>query len=274
MKTQTSKICSPKASRVDRRKCSWARMNRPRTAIGCGIVLGASILFMGIPLTARAQNGGAQAINGAGYPSPRWTLANVTFVAFDTETTGLDPKRDRIVELAAVKYRGGEVLEKKTWLINPERAIPCQAQKVHGIPASVGKGQPTFARIYPEFEDFAEGCVLIAHNARFNVSFVSEEVSRAGLPQLPNPVIDSLFLFRSWYPGLTSYRLENLVKHTGVPEGGFHRALADSIYIALIFERGSKRLGESATLQDIYAATGGPLFFREPFTLRISKRQP
>jgi DNA polymerase III epsilon subunit family exonuclease len=199
--------------------------------------------------------------HGEGLPYPHRKLANVTFVAFDTETTGLNPKRDRIVELAAVKYRDGKIIEEKTWLIDPERRVPRWAETVHGISTAMLKDAPVFKEVYPEFQAFIEGSVLVAHNAPFDIAFVNEEVHRAGLRTPANEVIDSLGLFRTWFPDLKSYTLEKVARHARISRDAFHRALADSMYVARIFNKGARRFDDATRLSTVYADAGGTLKF-------------
>lgn len=198
---------------------------------------------------------------GKGLPFPHRKLANVTFVAFDTETTGVNPHRDRIVELAAVKYQDGKIIDERTWLVNPGRPIPSWAQKVHGITTEMVKNEPKFKDIYAEFLEFIGGSVLVAHNAPFDISFINTEVRLAHLESPPNLVIDSLGLFRTWFPNLKSYSLEKVATSVDIPKDIFHRALADSMYVALIFNKGARKLDASAKLKDVYADAGGPLGF-------------
>ncbi|NCC52674.1 MAG: 3'-5' exonuclease [Spartobacteria bacterium] len=196
-----------------------------------------------------------------GVPYGHRKIANTTFVAFDTETTGFSAKKDRIVEIAGVKYRNGEIIERRTWLINPQRKMPYWAERVHGISDAMLADQPTFAEIYPEFLEFIDGSVLMAHNATFDVGFLQEEIKRIGADLPPNKTIDSLPLFRAWYPEVKRHNLEAMAEHLHVNNGGFHRALADSVYIALILDEGLKRFDDSARLRDIYSDAGGPLSF-------------
>jgi len=189
-------------------------------------------------------------------------VSDITFVAFDTETTGLSPYRDRVVEIGVAKYRAGRIVEEKSWLINPGRNIPYWAERVHGITTAMVKSQPTFREVYPEFRDFVDGCVLLAHNARFDIGFIREEIERnkGKLPQ--NIVIDSLSLFRNWYPDSKSHSLEALVEHTKVKDNKkFHRAQADSRYLALILEEGLQKHPETESLADLCKAAGGGLDF-------------
>lgn len=199
--------------------------------------------------------------NGTRPPPVNTFVSNVTFVVFDTETTGFSPTTDRIVEVGAVKFRNGEVIEEKSWLVNPQRDIPYWATKVHGITDDMVKGKPTFKDIYPEFQKFINGSVLMAHNAKFDISFVKAEIKRAGCELPSNQVIDSLGLFRKWYPKSKSHSVEAVAKHAEVKTDTLHRAAADSLYVFLIFDKSVKERNDKFKLGDIYNECGGPLKF-------------
>jgi len=178
-------------------------------------------------------------------------LSNVIFVAFDTETTGLSPTKDRIVELGAVKFRSGKVLETKSWLIQPGRDIPYKAIEIHGIDNDMVKDEPSFKEIYPSFRQFIDGTVLIAHNARFDIAFMKEELMRNDLKPPPSVVIDSLSLFRNWFPESQSHSLEGLSTYLNINPGALHRALADSWLIFRILSKGLDTRDGVHTLGDL-----------------------
>lgn len=194
-------------------------------------------------------------------PPSNTRIENVTFVVFDTETTGFSPIRDRIVEIGAVKFRNGKVLGEKTWLINPQRSIPFFVQKVHGITPEMIKDKPTFKEAYPEFAEFIKGAVLIAHNAPFDVRFMAAEMERNGCEFPNNPTIDSLVLFRKWYPKLPSHNLSVVAEAAEVTGGTFHRAEADSLYVYFIFDKQMKKSDPAIKLKDVYQEAQGTLKF-------------
>jgi DNA polymerase III epsilon subunit-like protein len=125
-------------------------------------------------------------------PHPNTHVKNVTFVAFDVETTGLSPYQERVIEIGAVKFRNGEIIEEREWLIKPDRPIHPMAQRTHNISMDELKDSPAFKDIYDEFMAFIDGSVLMAHNARFDVDFIREEMLRNDLPLPDAPVVDSL----------------------------------------------------------------------------------
>jgi DNA polymerase-3 subunit alpha (Gram-positive type) len=242
-------------------------MNAPFIPIrraGRRLLIPAAALCMTLLVDAPAarSSGNDKAADGQKVPGANRMLSNVTFVAFDTETTGLNPKKDRIVEIGAVKYRNGEIIEEKNWLIHPQQSIPWWSTKVHGISNKMVKDAPTFEAIYPEFRAFIKGAVLMAHNARFDIAFVNEEVRRIKGEAPDNYVVDSLGLFRTWYPQLKSHALASVAEHTKVSGDDFHRALADSIYVARIFNQYTHTMDPKARLKVVYADAGGVLEFQ------------
>ena len=184
-------------------------------------------------------------------------VKDTVFVAFDTETTGLSPKKERLVEIGAVKFRGdGEVLATTNWLVNPERPIPWYATKVHGISSKMAANAPLFEEIWPEFEAFCGDSVLLAHNATFDVGFLKAELKRAKIDPPALPVADTLPLFREWFPRSLSHSLEKLSAYLGVSGETYHRAEADAFHIVNIFNVGMKRRPK-LTLRRLQRDAGG-----------------
>jgi len=103
------------------------------------------------------------------------------FVVFDIETTGFSPVHNRIIEIGAVKVSGGKVTERFSTLVNPQVPIPFEIEKLTGIRDDMVQDAPLIDEILPQFLEFARGCVLVAHNAGFDMSFIMENVRRLGL---------------------------------------------------------------------------------------------
>lgn len=166
-------------------------------------------------------------------------LTDETFVAFDTETTGLWAASNRIVEIAAVRFHLGSA-ESETFqaLVNPGRPIPAEVTRIHGITdTDVADAEP----VGPVLNRFARFCgpdsILIAHNAMFDISFVGWELFRSGETFGSNPVIDSRLLALALSPGLPSYSLLSLARHFELAESQAHRALADAELVRKLFSR-------------------------------------
>ena len=185
-------------------------------------------------------------------------LAEITFVAFDTETTGFSPANERIIEIGAVKYRGGKIVASSHWLINP--GIPIQNSFVHHITDEMVAGHPPFADTYKAFIRFVGDSVLLAHNASFDVRFMQAEIERNQLEPLSNPVVDSLALFRKWYPDAPSHKLAALAKQLALPTGSAHRAEDDSRTLLLILDQWLSQ-HPALTLEQLRTEANGFYYF-------------
>lgn len=196
-------------------------------------------------------------------PTAGTRMENITFVIFDTETTGFSPINDRVIEIGAVKVLNGKKLGEKTWLINPQRSIPWYVQNVHHISVEMVKDQPTFAEIYPEFLEFIDGSVLIAHNAPFDVRMMSAEAERAKMPAPKNAVLDSLALFRNWYPDLKSHQLGDIINFMDISSEGMHahRATDDSLFVYLAIQKEMERRSEEPRFSELLKDAGKVLRF-------------
>ena len=162
------------------------------------------------------------------------------FTVFDLETTGMSPVNDRIVEIAAMRVEvTGEYSEFHT-LINPQRRIPAGASRVHHITDDMVLDAPGFQHIGHDFLEFARRSTLVAHNARFDLSFLQESLARCGLPLWQGKTMDSLLLVRKLYPGLPSYSLQNLrgILKLDRPEDDLtaHRAGDDVVWTMRLLE--------------------------------------
>lgn len=138
------------------------------------------------------------------------------FTVFDIETTGMSPSRDRIVEIGAVRVEVDGTFTRFETLVNPSVPIPPAVSRIHGITDEMVKNAPKFTEAGYAFQDFVRGSRLVAHNARFDLSFMQESFARTGLPLLKNGAYDSIVLIRKAYPGMPSYSLPALVQAWGL----------------------------------------------------------
>jgi DNA polymerase III epsilon subunit family exonuclease len=163
------------------------------------------------------------------------------FIALDLETTGLWAASDRIVEIAAVRFREtGEATGFFQSLVNPEQPVSPGAYAVHGLSdQELAQARPA-RQVLPEFLAFLgdpDSCGLIAHNAAFDAGFLGSELSRAGLAVPGHSLHDTLALSRSRLPMLESHRLDSIARHFGLDPAGAHRAMADSLLVKAIWLR-------------------------------------
>ena len=164
---------------------------------------------------------------------------NQISILFDTETTGLDPATgDRIIEIAAIELLR-DLPTGKTFhrLIDPERDIPEEATRIHGITRGDLIGKPRFADIVDDFLDFIGDAPLVAHNAAFDFGFVNAELARLALPPLANTrMIDTLALAKTRFPGLPN-SLNALCNRFAIDlsERTTHNALLDCRLLAEVY---------------------------------------
>jgi DNA polymerase-3 subunit epsilon len=179
-------------------------------------------------------------------------MKNLAFAAFDTETTGLFAPSNRLVEIAAVRFRlGVEPSETFQALINPERPMPAEVIRIHGITDEDVSSAEIAKPVLEKFIDFCGDAVLIAHNAPFDISFVGCELQRTGLTIPGNPVLDTIDVYRRYYPGIWSYSLLSLVQHFQISATQAHRALADAEQVRALFCRAAGNLAEVGSFEDL-----------------------
>ncbi len=165
------------------------------------------------------------------------SISDIEFIAFDTETTGIYPTSDGIVELAGVRFslNRGKIAYFQT-LINPQKIISRRVSAIHGITNAMVKDAPSTEQAIVAFLQFSENAIFIAHNARFDVDFIAVHALRLGIELPKSMVLDTLKLSRRLQPDLPSYRLEALTKKFGAEASEYHRALADSYSCMDVFK--------------------------------------
>lgn len=165
-------------------------------------------------------------------------LEDLTYVVFDTETTGLSPASDAIVQIAAVRVVNGRRLESEVFdtLVDPCRPIPAQSTEVHGITDSMVRGAPRIEDVGAQFHRFARGAVLVAHNAPFDMEFLRRNEAGIGA-RFDHPVLDTVLLSAVVFGQLEQHSLDALTARLGItiPEDARHTAIGDTIATADAF---------------------------------------
>jgi DNA polymerase-3 subunit epsilon len=168
---------------------------------------------------------------------------NGIFTAFDLETTGLNAKQDRIVEIGAVQFDKLGIRARFSTLIYPEIPMPAGASAVNNITDAMLKGKPPLDKVLPDFLAFIKNTVLIAHNAAFDCGFINESLKnrfvdgRAPFPALPNRILDTIALAKEAFQGLRRYNLQDLAVFLGIQAKEAHRAEDDARVCMEIFMR-------------------------------------
>ncbi len=171
------------------------------------------------------------------------------FTVFDVETTGMSPVMDRIVEIAAIRVDIDGIHSRFHSLLNPGMSIPDEVIRIHRITNEMVLSAPSFPSIGKDFMSFAEESTLVAHNGRFDLSFLQESLHRHGIPLWDGKTMDSIAIIRHAYPGLPSYSLQSLQRHfsLGTGDGQAHRAFTDVEWTLEIFGMSMQRLLDAST---------------------------
>lgn len=168
-------------------------------------------------------------------------LRSLSLVVFDTETTGLEPSRgDAIVQIAGVRIVNGRVMSGEIFdsYVDPGRPIPAASTRVHGITQEIVRGADPIEHVLPRFHAFVDGGVLVAHNAAFDMAFLTRRAAESGV-SFDGPVLDTVLLAAHLFGTTQNLTLDALATRFGidVPEDSRHTALGDSLATARVLLR-------------------------------------
>ena len=172
------------------------------------------------------------------------------FVVFDIETTGFSPVHNRIIEIGAVKVSGGKMTDRFSTFVNPDVPIPFEIEKLTGIRDDMVMEYPQIDVILPRFLEFCADCVLVAHNANFDMSFIMENCRRLGYPA-EFTYVDTMNAARVLLPHQAKHTLDAVAKTLGVSLENHHRAVDDAECTTHIFLRFIKMLQEEHGVTDL-----------------------
>lgn len=158
-------------------------------------------------------------------------------IVLDTETTGLDYTREKMVEFAAVRLENGKIKDKFETLINPEQHIRKSSIAIHGITQEMVEDAPTEAEIMPQILEFIGDYPIVAHNAIFDYSFINEAAKRITGEEISNERIDTQQMFKEIYPDLEAHGLNALTEKFNVELKDHHRAMGDTMGLALAYPK-------------------------------------
>jgi DNA polymerase-3 subunit epsilon len=164
-------------------------------------------------------------------------LTQLRCTVFDTETTGLNPSGgDEIISMGALRIINNRLLYEEYFdqLVDPQRPLPDESIRFHGIQPEMLEGQPTIEKVLPQFQRFAQGTVLVAHNAAFDMRMLQIKEASTGI-RFINPVLDTLLLSAVAHPSHTDHNIEDIALRLGIRIVGRHTALGDAIATAEIF---------------------------------------
>ncbi len=176
------------------------------------------------------------------------------FVAFDIETTGLSRETDRIIEIGAVRFQNGRIVDTFNTFVDPERTIPQKIVELTGITDEMVQGAPSLREAIETFLNFAGDRVLAAHNATFDVDFITRSCRELGIDYAPT-FIDTRNMSRGLLPTLKRFDLDTISAELAIPEFNHHRASDDAGAVAYILFDFLRRMKEAgvADLSEVNA---------------------
>lgn len=178
------------------------------------------------------------------------------FVCFDLETTGLSAKNDRIIEIGAVLIRNGEAVDRFSTFVNPEIPISSKITSLTGIDDSMVKEAPAEDAAVKSFLDFCDGRILVAHNAPFDVSFISAACERLGI-EAEITSIDTVAISRSILKDIKNCKLDTVAKYLRLPDFNHHRACDDAEILSKIFIVLMSRLESDYNIKSVSEINSG-----------------
>lgn len=185
------------------------------------------------------------------------------YIAIDLEMTGLSVKKDRILEIGALHMHEGEVCAQLSALINPHCPVPEEITALTGITQEMADAGESLSAVLPRLFTLIGGLPLLGHNLGFDCSFLAQAAANERLP-FSHTGIDTLRLARKFLPGEQKKNLVSLRDYFSIDTTAVHRAAADALAAALVFER----------LKDAYGAVEPDAFLPKPITVNVKRQQP
>ncbi|MCB2804555.1 PHP domain-containing protein, partial [Listeria monocytogenes] len=162
------------------------------------------------------------------YNDQHIALEDATYCVFDVETTGLSAVYDTIIELAGVKMKNGEIIDKFEAFIDPGHPLSATTINLTGITDDMVKGSDPIDVVLKRFKEWSGDDILVAHNASFDMGFINTAYEKVGLEKAENAVVDTLELARFLYPHFKNHRLNTLTKKFNIILEQHHRAVFDA----------------------------------------------
>jgi DNA polymerase-3 subunit epsilon len=187
-------------------------------------------------------------------------LKNCQLVCIDVESTGLDTKNDRVIELAGIVFTHDAFIDEFESLVDPEKEIPKESQAIHNISDDMVKGQPKIADVLSSFLSFVGNRTIIGHGIQFDIDIICQEAQRARIPCTldKNPSIDTLRLARL-YGESPSNSLDMLRRHFNIQAEGAHRAKGDVVVNIQVFRHLTHRF---TTTEQVETALAKPIMMK------------
>jgi DNA polymerase-3 subunit alpha (Gram-positive type) len=199
-------------------------------------------------------------------------LSDTTYVIFDIETTGLSLNYDTIIEIAGIKVKNGAILGEFQELIDPDMTISKFTENFTKINNSMLKGKRKIKEVLKDFHEFSKDCVLVAHNADFDVDFIAYNYRELGIDNKINPSIDTLMLSKAIIPDKSRFDLKSIIRYYKVSLDGHHRAINDTKALFEVFLHQLKHLRKNGInrFQDLNRVIDFNEVYKYPYPKHIN----
>ena len=157
----------------------------------------------------------------------RHEIDKLSYTILDIETTGLDPQKSDIIEIGAIKTNGTEAVDVFNTLIHLDGDVPPEITRITGISKDMLEGMPDIKTSLTKLMEFAEGTILVAHNADFDISFIKHHLAKHLQKEFTNKFLCTLKIARHLITGIQNYKLGTIANHLQIPIPSAHRAMGD-----------------------------------------------
>ncbi len=201
-----------------------------------------------------------------------------SYVVFDIETTGFSPRTDKITEIGAVKIKDGKIIDKFSKLINPQKVIPKRVEELTGLSNVLLENEPTIDEVIGDFYEFCKNSILVAHNAKFDISFIRREFENHEL-KFDFSVLDTLQLARAVVKDAKRFNLSTLSKKLGVSLVGAHRAVNDAqatseVFIKLLdIAKNDHEIEDILEINKLVNKIDSSLLFESPVSILVKTQE-
>lgn len=181
--------------------------------------------------------------------NPKGQEVDTTYCVLDLETTGFSATTEKITEIGIMKVKNGEVIDKFSTFVNPEKHIPQRVTEVTNITDEMVQDAETIDKIFPKVLEFLGDSVIVAHNAPFDIGFLKQNAKTLG-HEFDYTYLDTLSLAKDLFPEYKKYKLGKIAENLGIKVEVAHRALDDvdttvkvfNVMIDMLKKRGAKKL--------------------------------
>ena len=157
------------------------------------------------------------------------------YVVFDIETSGLNPSKDKIIEIGAIKYKDNKEIDRFSYLINPHIKLSEIVKKVTNIKDEELEDKKDIEEVLPLFLEFIKGYTIIGHNVNFDIDFINHNAKKINKEEIKNEVIDTLFLSRINIYNIKNHRLITLKEYFNLDYNS-HRAIDDCLTTKFVYD--------------------------------------